>query len=107
MERVTIDKIESHLRKAETKHPDFGIVFPRQTVQAAEASLRVCREKLAQCVRLGAARVEDVLLCELAEAWDAYARRDYAQAEDEVYDAIAALLRLAEAIKNKKENEND
>ena len=105
MKQCVIDKIESHLYKACVKHPDFGVRLPKQTVLAAEASLHICRENLVRKTSLGLVAPDDLLACEMAEVWGAYAKGDIDNAIDEIYDAIAVLMRLVarlEAEKKKK-----
>ncbi len=103
MKQCVIDKIESHLYKTCVKHPDFGVRLPKQTVPAAEASLRICRENLVRKTSLGLVAPDDLLACEMAEVWEAYAKGDIDNAIDEVFDAIAVLVRLIARLVAEKE----
>jgi replication-associated recombination protein RarA len=49
---------------------------------------------------------KDVLDAELAEIYATYCNGDYDQAVEEIYDAIAVLLRMEDMIKDKKREDS-
>ena len=96
------NKITEHVNKAYLKHPIFVDRLPAKTPQAAEANLALCREQLARKKELLLVEPDDLLTCEMAEVWEAYAKGDIDNAIDEIYDAIAVLMRLVARLEAEK-----
>lgn len=103
MTRSMCNKITEHINKAYLKHPLFVDRLPAKTPQAAEANLALCREQLARKKELLLVEPDDLLTCEMAEVWEAYAKGDIDNAIDEVFDAIAVLVRLVARLVAEKE----
>ncbi len=98
-----LNEITAHVNKACTKHPLFVDRMPAKTPQAAEANLALCRENLARKKELLLVEPDDLLACEMAEVWEAYAKGRHEEAIDEVYDAVAVLVRLIARLEAEKE----
>lgn len=106
-----VEKVRRHYRHAVEKHPRFADrVIDNydggpQTELAANAmwyELDGRRTVLRCAVDNDMVTPEKVLLCEFAEAMEAYARKDYAAAVEECYDAIAVLLRTVDVLEGRQ-----
>lgn len=99
-----VNAIEAHLTKAESKHP----LFATQIVPA-----RLCNQGTIKFL-LNEARknkensksVFDVLTEEYYEIFEAIEKKDFYSARDEIYDAIAVLLRLDKVLQEKQRNDD-
>ena len=89
----TMGKIETHMQKAETKHPDFCRDVTHKNAKAL-------RQKLDSFRRLYGMHgtAEYALMEECYEIFDAFANGDTIQAIDECYDAIIVLMRIIEKL---------
>jgi hypothetical protein len=100
-----LDAIADALQHAKRKHPFFAH-FPMEKWlprQASEA-LTKSRANLAHMISSYASSGSDVFGCEIAEAREAYARRDYAQTLVELAQCGAVIVRMMEAVKSRIDN---
>jgi hypothetical protein len=102
MADLNFEKIRAHYEHAKEAHPyfcdgltaiDLGL-SPDDVVMFAQHSLDCARNMLKSGVRNGDVLFEDVLDCEVDGAIFALAHGDKAAAREEIYDAIAVLLRV-------------
>lgn len=87
--------IKEELRKAEGKHPDFceALLDPESRVSWAESESRIkARNAMAK------EYADNVLMEEVAEAFNAYQKGDKAQALHEFAQCGAVILRIMEKI---------
>lgn len=102
-----IPHISKHYCHAINKHPKFAArLFHETELLGVDWRLKKCRETIREQAR-GKYDViaETLLLCEEYEVIEAYAKKDYAAAIEELYDTIAVLMRMVDFIE--KENHND
>ncbi len=103
-----VDKIAEHYNHAREKHPDFAdkLLYNTSPISLAlhyEASkLAAHRGFLKNCEENKSVSAEAIVNCEFAEAVYAIASKDDKQAVEEVYDTIAALLRIVDVIEGRQ-----
>ena len=92
-----------HYLNARAKHPYFAdkLVTGETEENAADklVEVRLCLKH--ECER-GESYAEDLLLCELWEVMEAYAKGDKDAAVSECYDAIAVLLRMVDVLEGRQ-----
>ena len=94
----------AHFAKALRKHPRFAdALFPSTDVAEAGQSLQEARDLVAHFVTNGG--VDGVMLaqCEIAESQFANAMHQKAACVDELYDAVAVLMRMIAVVEGKQE----
>ena len=87
--------IKEELRKAEGKHPDFceALLDPESRVSWAESESRIkARNAMAK------EYADNILMEEIAEAFNAYQKGDKAQALQELAQCGAVILSIMEKI---------
>ncbi len=95
----TLDAISAALEHAKAKHPKFAdVAVSTHNALKAERDLSYCREYLKARIDAGRCSVMTVLSCEIAEASDAFARRDYAHTLEELAQCGAVIVRMMEAV---------
>lgn len=106
-----INRITAHYVKAVEKHPYFcdrflPYLYISQTDSDTRKDLRELlksnRAKIATAERNAMVTPEILLLCELAEVYEALSRNDKAAAVDECYDCIAVLLRMVDVLEGRQ-----
>ena len=113
MNEQTITKIREHYEHARNKHPYFCDTvdgfLERATPQQRAAHLRCVQNLLAlsrECldikIKKGKVWAWNVLDCELEEIKLALAEGDSPAAIEEVYDAIAVLLRVVDVLEGRQ-----
>ena len=93
----------AHFAKALRKHPRFAdALFPSTDVAEAGQSLQEARDLVAHFVTNGG--VDGVMLaqCEIAESQFANAMHQKAACVDELYDAVAVLMRMIAVVEGKQ-----
>ena len=93
----------SHFLKAVRKHPRFADeLFPSTDVAEAGQSLQEARDLVAHFVTNGG--VDGVMLAqrEIAESQFANAMHQKAACVDELYDAVAVLMRMIAVVEGKQ-----
>jgi hypothetical protein len=91
--------IAAALEHAKRKHPVFAdVAVSTHSVSKAESDLTNCREYLEARIDAGRCSGMTVLSCEIAEASDAFARRDYAHTLEELAQCGAVIVRMMEAV---------
>lgn len=103
LDPAVVAKVAAHYRHARAKHPHFAdrLYFNEEFnffAEYAKSQMKALRE----LVGVGKIDAETVLLCELTEVRDAYARGDRAAAVEECYDAIAVLLRMVDVLEGRQ-----
>lgn len=92
-------RIAAHYAHAKEKHPHFADEVLSDETQGFAADLLSDARKMIACdAESGRVMAEGLLVCELAEVFEAYAAGRRADAIEECYDAVAVLLRMAETI---------
>lgn len=91
--------IQRHYRKAVEKHPLFAASFMGDVPEGGDEQERFRQfwrqfAKSKKAVAERECRADYVLDAELAEVFEAFARGDVEQARNEIFDAIAVLLRM-------------
>ena len=93
----------SHFLKAVRKHPYFAdVLFSNGVLCDAEDRLTRIRDQVvyfAHCRWLDGTILAE---CEVAEALVAYLRGDKAACVDELYDAVAVLMRMIAVVEGKQ-----
>ena len=104
--------VDAHYRHAVEKHPYFCdnlLPFPYSCLAAddmvteMQGLLKKCRKVIKIAVQDGNVSLDMLLMCELAEVYEAYARKDTAAAVEECYDCIAVLLRMIDVLEGRQE----
>ncbi len=96
-------KVAEHYEHARRKHPYFAhtLFLERDAFEAAKTLARTRR-----CLDFergeGEVVAETVLNCEICEATHALACGDKPHAVEEIYDAIAVLLRIVDVIEGRQ-----
>ena len=95
--------IAAHYRHAKEKHPYFCDWFKpdgasKSDMERVATGLYSARARISSAVETGNLGWDDILTCEVWEILEALARGDMAHAKEEVYDAVAVLLRLLDVI---------
>ena len=92
-----------HFVKAICKHPRFAdMLFGNNVLDDAEYRLRCDRSKIAYYANNGWLDGTMLAKCEVAEATVAYLRGDKAATVDELYDAVAVLMRMIAVVEVKQ-----
>ena len=104
LDAATVISIARHYCHAKRKHPYFADRLCLDEVDAvyAKRSLDIIRFMLQAERKQGEVCAETLANCELAEAWEAYARGDKAAAVAERYDTIAVMLRIIDVIEGRQ-----
>ncbi len=90
----------SHFLKAVRKHPRFADELHKYThVKFAEAALEKMRDKLDFMRECDAVSADDLVECEMLEAFCAKSAED---AVSELYDAVAVLMRMIAVVEGKQ-----
>jgi len=102
------DEIYKHYIHACEKHPFFADEMCRTDYSWYSAAIRFKEYLKYQTVLHNDGEptyclAKYVLDAELAEVYDAYCKGNYDQAVEEIYDAIAVLLRMGDMIIDKKQ----
>ena len=101
----------SHFLKALRKHLRFAdalfdwreLTHPFSGVATlAQSRLKSCRRSVATGEQYHRLIANDLLGCEIAEAFAANARGDKAACVDELYDAVAVLMRMIAVVEGKQ-----
>ena len=93
----------SHFLKAVRKHPRFADkMFGNYSYDEARDDLDYVRRTLCEDERNGRLIAEALLLCETAEAEVAYQSGDKAATIDELYDAVAVIMRMIAVVEGKQ-----
>ena len=97
-------RIAEHYCHARRKHPHFAhTLFLEASDESAAARTLVRTRFCLNCEgRMGEVVAETVLNCEICEAIHALACGDKAHAVEEIYDAIAVLLRMIDVLEGKQ-----
>ena len=97
-------KVAEHYEHARRKHPYFAhTLFLEASDESAAARTLVRTRFCLNCERrVGEVVAETVLNCEICEAIHALACGDKAHAVEEIYDAIAVLLRMVDVIEGRQ-----
>ena len=91
--------IADALEHAKRKHPFFAdVAVSTHSASKAESDLTNCREYLEARIDAGRCSGITVLSCELAEATDAFVRRDYKHTLEELAQCGAVIVRMMEAV---------
>lgn len=103
-ETCHVSNILEHYAHAKEKHPYFcDLVLWDDEPSFTAGSLRVARARLKVAIKSNSvSAINDLLDCELREFSDALANGDKAQAVEELYDAIAVLLRTIDVIEGRQ-----
>ena len=92
-----------HFAKAVRKHPRFADkMFGNYSYDEAKDDLDYVRRMLCEDERKGRLMAEALLLCETAEAEVAYHSGDASACVDELYDAVAVLMRMIAVVEGKQ-----
>ena len=98
-----VDKIKEHYNHAIEKHSHFADrLFVEDSDDKASDFLTSMRRCLYNEKRDGNVTAETIVVCELAEAAEAFARGDKSHAVEELYDTIAVLLRIVDVIEGRQ-----
>lgn len=98
-----MEGIAAHYRHAKEKHPYFCDWFKPDSSSKSDmerVATRLCsaRARISSAIETGNLGWDDILNCEVWEIMEALAIGDMAHAKEEVYDAVAVLLRLLDVI---------
>lgn len=88
--------INEHINKAEKKHPSFVKEIVDKSISVSDAK---CILKNYRSLLRTSATANNVVMCECAEAMEAFVIGDNESAIDEYYDTIAAIIRAIRKIK--------
>ena len=104
LDAATVISIARHYHNAKTKHPYFAdlVSLDEADAELARRKLGIIRFLLQVEQKQGEVYAETLANCELAEAWEAYARGDKAAAVSECYDVIAVMLRIIDVIEGRQ-----
>ena len=106
------DHAYDHYAKALRKHPRFAdSLFDFRADQAdiregmkpmAMGLLETYRKDIAHCDRIGYLEAWEIERCEMAEAYVAHVNGDAAACVEELYDAVAVLMRMIAVVEGKQ-----
>ena len=100
MPEAFAENCAEHYMKAVEKHPHFADrLFCNESVKSAKSDLTMKRHILKL---LKNSCSEAVLRCEISEAAYSFAQGDKAHAIDELYDAIAVIMRMIAVLEGKQ-----
>ena len=90
----------AHYAKALRKHPRFADALDKYTdVKFAKAALEKMRDKLDFMRECDAVSADDLVECELLEAWCAPNEQETIS---ELYDAVAVIMRMIAVVEGKQ-----
>ena len=93
-------RVAAHFLKAVRKHPRFADALDKYTdVKFAKAALEKMRDKLDFMRECDAVSADDLVECELLEAWCAPSEQETIS---ELYDAVAVLMRMIATVEGKQ-----
>jgi hypothetical protein len=102
----------AHYAKALRKHPRFADALffngerdermREDALQAAELDLEETREDLYLSTRDGSLDARFLLSCEMEESFVEHLRGDAAACVDELYDAVAVLMRMIAVVEGRQ-----
>ena len=93
----------SHYLKAVRKHPRFAdALFPTADVAEAGQSVQEVRDLVAHFVSNGVIDSVMLALCEIAEAQFENAMHNKSACVDELYDAVAVLMRMIAVVEGRQ-----
>lgn len=97
-------RVAKHYAHAREKHPYFAdvILDISDTPERTTRNLLIARDHVDLFAGLDCLRSFDVHDCEIAEAMDALAHGDNDAAVEELYDAIAVLLRTIDVLEGRQ-----
>ena len=96
-------KCASHFLKAVRKHPRFAdALFENDVPDDAEYRLKCARNKVSYYERCGWLAGTILAECEITEANVAHLKGDAAACVDELYDAVAVLMRMIAVVEGKQ-----
>jgi len=88
----------SHYHAACVKHPYFADFWTENAHELYERDAREKKNAIKRLSEIGEVSARLVLYAELAEVFEAITRGDYGQAREEIFDAIAVLMRMVDVI---------
>ena len=93
----------SHFLKAVRKHPRFAdALFENDVPDDAEYRLKCARNKVSYYERCGWLAGTILAECEITEANVAHLKGDAAACVDELYDAVAVLMRMIAVVEGRQ-----
>ena len=93
----------AHFAKALRKHPRFAdTLFGEDETDDAKCALEQARCEIGYLAAHNWLDGNSLTQCELAEAQFAYAQGDKAACVDELYDAVAVLMRMIAVVEGKQ-----
>ena len=96
-------KAASHFLKAVRKHPRFAdALFSEDEKEDARGALEQARREIDYLAKHNWLDGDSLTQCEIAEAQLAYVRGDAAACVDELYDAVAVLMRMIAVVEGKQ-----
>ena len=98
-------KVAEHYEHARRKHPHFAdglFLDEKKSLESAKRRLAVMRMIIEVERSERTVCAETLLECEIAEVCCAFGSGDKAHAVEEIYDAIAVLLRMADVIEGRQ-----
>ena len=104
----TTARIWAHYDHAKEKHPYFcdSLYQKDYTLDMAQlrcrAELSECRELIKKQIRCEVLQWDSLLNCEVWEAHEAVANGDNSAAVEELYDAVAVLLRTIDVLEGRQ-----
>ena len=100
MPEAFAENCAEHYMKAVEKHPHFADrLFYNENVRAARSNLTM-RRRILKLLKNSCS--EAVLRCEISEAAYSSAQGDKAHAIDELYDAVAVIMRMIAVLEDKQ-----
>lgn len=96
------DRVEKHYAHAVQKHPYFCDTIACLSAIGADTHLDIYRATLDAEIRAGNVEAKTLVECEILEAIQAYMHGDTAAAVEELYDAIAVLLRTIDVLEGRQ-----
>lgn len=94
-----LDAVGIELARAKAKHPFFAHrAIDSLDEGFANSLLLMSRMVLKERIEIGDVSGNDVILCELSEAKEAYSRKDYAHCTHELAQCAAVIIRMMEAV---------
>jgi len=97
-----IEAIEKALEHAKAKHPHFcDEICNAHTLGQSSETLKFQRRMLKRQVDGGYSSAATILICELAEAIEAYAHGDFAHCLEELAQVGAVNVRMMDAVEEK------
>lgn len=91
-----------HYLHAIEKHPGFVNEFTGYNIESILCQLRNMRWWLGESEKIKKLSADDVLRCEIMEAFEAYLKNDWDSAVYELRDAIAVLERMIDFVRDEE-----